>query len=257
MMNAEAGRLGLASTRFTEPAGISPENTTTAMDFARFCRVYLGEHPESPSAFHSRPSFAYPLAANTPGSQPQTILQYNRNTLLERLPGVDGLKTGHITEAGYNIALSGRRDRIRLAAVILGASGEEERDRDGEALLRWGFDNFSTLRFTPDYPAEIRVWGGRESRAPIALEEDPVFTVSVRRNGGGRNLPLQRAELDPHLKAPLPARSVVGTLVLSDNMGELRRFSLVLEREVPRGNFFRVLLDNIILFFKKRFGARP
>ncbi|GHV86168.1 D-Ala-D-Ala carboxypeptidase [Spirochaetia bacterium] len=257
MMNAEAGRLGLSSTRFTEPAGISSENSTTAMDLARFCRVYLQEHPDAP-ALHSRSSFAYPLADNI--QNPRTIVQYNRNSLLGRVNGVDGLKTGHITEAGFNIALSAKRGETRLIAILLGAENEEQRDRDGEALLSWGFENFKTLRFTAIPIPPVRVWGSREKYASLKPGEDLAFTVSVRR----AEILRQSIELQDTLKAPIsaggnpasagtPVSTKVGNLVLSDSMGELRRIPLVLEKEAVRGNFFRVILDGITLFFRNLF----
>ncbi|MDR2701689.1 MAG: D-alanyl-D-alanine carboxypeptidase [Spirochaetaceae bacterium] len=254
MMNAEAGRLGLASSRFFEPAGISPENTTSAADFARFCQIYLTEHPESLALLHSVPSFAYPLAVNTGTSPSRTIVQNNRNTLLGRIDGVDGLKTGYITEAGYNIALTGRREGTRLIAVLLGASSEDERDRDGEALLNWGFANFRTLRLEINYIPQTRIWGSKEQYFSLKPGEELLtFTVSTSRAG----VLQQDTELFPYLKAPLPAGKEAGTLIISDEMGELRRIPLVLEKEAPQSNFFRVLLDSIEMLFKKLLAKLP
>ncbi|MDR2661738.1 MAG: D-alanyl-D-alanine carboxypeptidase, partial [Treponema sp.] len=247
MMNAEAGRLGLASTRFTEPAGISPENATTAGDFALFCRTYLLEHPDSIGLLHSVPSFAYPTAANA--DQPRTILQYNHNTLLGKIAGVNGLKTGHITEAGYNIALSARRETTQLIAVLLGAATVEDRDRDGEILLAWGFDNFKTLHLSAQAIPRARIWGGKEKYAALKPGESLTFTVSARRAG----VLQQDTEIAWDLRAPLRAGAEAGELIISDGMGELRRIPLVLEKEAPRGNFFKVLLDGIALFFKRLF----
>ncbi|MDR1143248.1 MAG: D-alanyl-D-alanine carboxypeptidase [Spirochaetaceae bacterium] len=248
MMNAEAGRLELASTRFAEPAGISPGNTTTAGDFALFCRTYLLEHPDSIGLLHSVPSFAYPTAANI--DQPRTILQYNHNTLLGKIAGVNGLKTGHITEAGYNIALSARRETTCLIAVLLGAATVEERDRDGEILLAWGFDNFKTLYLNARAVPQARIWGGKEKYAALKPGESLTFTVSARRAG----VLQQDTEIARDLRAPLRAGAEAGQLIISDSMGELRRIPLVLEKEAPRGNFLRVLLDSIAFFFKRLFG---
>ena len=250
MMNAEAGRLGLPSTRFVEPSGFDAENTTTAMDFARFCRIYLKEHPESPSLLHSRTSFSYPLLANTGGEPPRTIVQINRNTLLRDFPGVDGLKTGHIPAAGYNVALSASRGETRLLAVVLGAVSEAQRDRDGRALLEWGFANFKTMRTTVPFLPETRIWGGREKYAALKLSEDLVFTVSIRR-AAVLNID---TEVFPRLKAPMASGELAGILTISDNLGELKVIPLVLEKGISRGNFFRVFFDAIRLFFLTHFG---
>jgi len=250
MMNAEAGRLGLASTRFFEPAGISPENTTSAADYTRFCQIYLAEHPDSLALLHSVPSFAYPLAINTGTSFTRTIVQNNRNSLLGKIDGVDGLKTGYISEAGYNIALTGSRGGTRLIAVLLGASGEDERDRDGRALLEWGFTNFRTLRLEANFIPETRIWGTKEKFFSLKPEEGLTFTVSNNRAG----VLQQDTELIPYLKAPMSAGNEAGVLIISDGIGELRRVPLVLEKDAPQGNFFRVLLDSITLLFKKLFA---
>jgi D-alanyl-D-alanine carboxypeptidase (penicillin-binding protein 5/6) len=253
MMNVEAGRLGLASTRFSEPAGISPANTTSATDFARFCQVYLTEHPESLVLLHSVPSFAYPLAANTGISSSRTIVQNNRNTLLGRIDGVDGLKTGFITEAGYNIALTGRRGWTRFIAVLLGASGEDERDREGGALLDWGFANFRTLRLEATYLPQTRIWGSKEKYFSLKLGEELTFTVSTSRAG----VLQQETELFRYLKAPMSAGKEAGVLIISDEIGELRRIPLILQKEAPQGNFFRVLFDSIEMLFKKLLAKLP
>ena len=250
MMNAEAGRLELPSTRFTEPAGVDSKNTTTAMDYSRFCREYLHEHPESLALLHSTASFAYPKAINTGNEPPRTIVQYNRNTLLGKIPGVDGLKTGYIPEAGYNMALTAGRGNTRLIAVLLGAVSEEERDLNGAAMLNWGFDNFKTLRPTVTILPELRIWCGKEKYIPSELAEPLSFTASVRRAG----ILQIETEIFPELKAPLGKGVQCGVLIISDETGELRRIPLVLEKEAVRGNFFRVLFDSIRLFFSKHFG---
>ncbi|MCL1813600.1 MAG: D-alanyl-D-alanine carboxypeptidase [Treponema sp.] len=252
MMNAEAGRLGLPSTRFTEPAGIAPENTTTAMDYAIFCKTYVHEHPESLTLLHSISTFAYPRAINTAPDLPRTIVQNNRNALLNRVSGVNGLKTGYIQEAGFNIALSAHRGEIKLIAILLGASNEEERDRDSEALLNWGFENFKILHPVADLLPTVRIWSGKEKYAALRITEDLRFTVSSRRAG----IILIETELTPYLTAPLAEGTQCGELIISDEIGELRRIPLVLEKEAAKGNFFQVFIDSIRLFFQRHFGKK-
>ena len=250
MMNAEAGRLGLASTRFVEPAGVSPENTTSAMDYARFCRVYIREHPDSLALLHSVQSFSYPMPVNANNEPFRTIVQNNRNTLLNVIPGVDGLKTGYIPEAGYNVALSAHRGEYRIIAVLLGAGTEKERDKDSEALLEWGFDNFKILRPAAGFIPTVRIWGGKEKYGSLKVAGDLVFTVSARR----ASVVQVSAELFPALKAPLSAGEQGGILIIGDELGELFRLPLVLEKEAARGNFFRVFFDTVTLFFQNLFG---
>jgi D-alanyl-D-alanine carboxypeptidase (penicillin-binding protein 5/6) len=266
-MNGEARFLGLAKTRFVEPSGISEYNITTAREFALFCREYLSLHPETLAEFHSAPEFAYPKAENVAEQyrvNPGTIVQQNHNRLLDNgnsgsrstnaVEGVDGLKTGYIDEAGYNIALTAARRETRFVAVILGApptgrAGERIRDEDGRNLLNWGFDNFKTLH--PGIPEQepLRVWKGKTDYVTCVPGETLNFTTVSSRGAGLR----WKGEYDEPLTAPLPAGSKVGTIVLSDNFGELRRIPLVTVENIERGGFFKRFFDSARLFFRTVF----
>jgi D-alanyl-D-alanine carboxypeptidase (penicillin-binding protein 5/6) len=265
-MNEEARLLGLAKTNFVEPSGISEYNFTTAREFALFCREYIRMHPETLAEFHSAPEFAYPQPENVAEryrANPGTIVQRNHNRLLDgelngrgntnAVKGVDGLKTGYIDEAGYNIALTAARDGTRLIAVILGApasyGGERIRDEDGRNLLNWGFDNFRTLRPVLPGPEPLRVWKGKTDYVNRVPGETLYFTVRADRGAGLR----LAAEYTEPLVAPLPPGSRVGTLVISDNLGELRRVPLVSTENVEQGGFFKRFFDSIRLFFRAVF----
>jgi D-alanyl-D-alanine carboxypeptidase (penicillin-binding protein 5/6) len=246
VMNAEAAALGLSSTRFVEPAGISGDNTTTAMDFARFCSFYLVSHPETPGLLHSVKEFAYPLASNMVSSvRAPTIVQNNHNPLLGRFEGVDGLKTGHIPEAGYNLAVTARRGETRLVAVILGADSESQRAADGEALLSWGFDNFKTIRPVTGGLLQARIWKGKEKYAGLEMEANPMITVSKYR----AEILSWEPDINAELEAPLPKGAEAGTIILRDKTGILLRMPLLLKNPAPKGGFWRSLFDSIGLFF--------
>jgi D-alanyl-D-alanine carboxypeptidase (penicillin-binding protein 5/6) len=254
LMTAEARSMGLNVTRFTESSGISEDNMTTAAEFAYFCRQYIKLHPHSLKDFHSVPVFAYPVADNVPEifrANPRTIVQYNRNSLLRTFPGVDGLKTGYIDEAGYNIALTAEREDTRFIAVILGAPAEPGgiriRDADGTRLLTWAFENFKTVRPVIDHIENARLYKGRANTVELKLADTPDFTS-----------PLDRADklffetvIPVPLAAPLPEGSPAGYLSISDEHGELSRAPLVTARYCERGNIFKRIWHSIVLLFKK------
>jgi D-alanyl-D-alanine carboxypeptidase (penicillin-binding protein 5/6) len=258
LMNGEARRLGLPKTWFVEPSGISENNTTTAAEFARFCREYIRRHPESLAEFHMVPEFAYPKAENVAEpfrNNPRTIVQSNHNALLKTFPGVDGLKTGYIDEAGYNIALTAERGGTRFILVLLGAparpGGDRIRDTDGEKLLTWAFDTFRTIRPVLDDPEPARLWKGKSDWARLVPSEAADFTGPIDR---GRALWLSTELYDP-LIAPLPADYPAGNLIISDEYGELRRIPLVTAAEYEAGGFFKRLWDGVRLFFR-RFSSK-
>jgi D-alanyl-D-alanine carboxypeptidase (penicillin-binding protein 5/6) len=257
-MNGEARRLGLANTRFTEPSGISENNLTTAAEFARFCREYLRRHPESLKDFHSVPDFAYPTPENVAAAfrdNPRTIVQPNHNTLLKTFPGVDGLKTGYIDEAGYNIALTAERYGARFILVILGAparpGGDRIRDADGEKMLSWAFETFRTIRPVIGDPEPARLWKGRQKWVKLVPAEEAAFTAPADR---GSSLWIATELKDP-LIAPLPAAYPAGRLVISDERGELHGIPLVTAEAYEAGGFFKRLWDSLRLFFRGLSGS--
>jgi D-alanyl-D-alanine carboxypeptidase (penicillin-binding protein 5/6) len=180
---------------------------------------------------------------------PRTIVQSNHNALLKTFPGVDGLKSGSIDEAGYNIALTASRGGTRFILVILGAparpGGDRIRDADGEKLLAWAFDTFRTIRPVLGDPEPARLWKGRSDWVKLVPAEAADFTAPVSR---GRSLWLS-TELQNPLVAPLPADYPAGNLIISDEQGELRRIPLVTAAEYEAGGFFKRLWDGVRLFF--------
>ncbi|MDR2966076.1 MAG: D-alanyl-D-alanine carboxypeptidase [Treponema sp.] len=251
LMNIEARRMGLYFTRFVEASGISELNMTTADEFAWFCRQYIMLHPNSLSDYHSVQVFAYPLEHNVADRykrNPRTITQNNRNHLLESFPGVDGLKTGYIEESGYNIALTAERDGTRFIAVALKAESSRHRDRDGRTLLTWAFDNYKTVRPVIGKLENPRLWKGKENKIDVRLAYSPVFTSPLNR---ADNV-MYECYFPEAISAPLAERTIVGQLIMYDNLGELHRIPLVSARTYEKGNIFKRLWHSIRLLFLKK-----
>jgi serine-type D-Ala-D-Ala carboxypeptidase (penicillin-binding protein 5/6) len=256
IMNTEAANMGLNITRFVDASGYSEENMTTARELAELCRIYLQAHPESLEEFHSVKEFSYPRAENVPPERqgnPGTRLRKNNNNLLGRVEGVDGLKTGYIPESGYNIALTAERNGTRFIAVILGApsewGGDRKRDEDGEKLLEWAFERYKTIRPDIGDLLPVRIWKGKDNYASIVPEEPLDFTALAERG----NQLYWETELEEPIVAPLYAGQKLGSLVIYDSLGELRRITLVASQNAERGGFFKRLFDSIKLFLNKIF----
>ena len=131
LMNAEARRLGLVDTVYRTPHGLDePGAHSSARDVLTLARLDMA----SPifREFARRQVVTIPRHANLPTS----------NTLLAAYAGLDGVKTGHTDEAGWNLAASAERGGVRLYAILLGAPDEATRDRGVAHLLDWGFDRF-------------------------------------------------------------------------------------------------------------------
>jgi D-alanyl-D-alanine carboxypeptidase (penicillin-binding protein 5/6) len=274
LMNAEVKKEGLTVTHFVEPSGISEENMTTALEFAQFCRLYLQLHPDTLNAYHTVPELRYPLAENMPkGSNlaPNTRVFPNHVGLIGNYEGADGLKTGYIDEAGYNLAATAQRkdaqqpnaggNTTRLITVILGEPaalgalyGPEQRDKDGTKLLDWGFTHFHTVRlaFPAKLPA-VRVFKAKEDSLAVApLDKNSVVTLPLVRGAKYVWKAAFNNTTGKAFVAPIKAGTVLGTLSASDSAGTLWSTPLVAAASTQPAGFFKRLWDSVQL----RFGGK-
>ena len=138
MMNANARRLGMSQSNFVNPNGLPAENhVTSARDLGILARALIQEFPEDDAYWHIH-SIQY-------GSR----VMHNYNSLLDRYPGADGMKTGFICASGYNVVASATRNGRRLIAIILGAYGGGVRAQQAAQLLESGFNSGGLSWLTP------------------------------------------------------------------------------------------------------------
>jgi D-alanyl-D-alanine carboxypeptidase (penicillin-binding protein 5/6) len=260
MMNREAMRLGYRAMHFVEPAGISAANVITAREYADFARRFVFSHPDALRDLFSLRELTYPLAENlTDGNHERAVSQSNRNVLLGKYEGVDGLKTGYIDESGYNIAVTAERGGMRLISVILGVpdvgavSGSVLRASESAALLDYGFQTFTTVRPRYDSPVPVRVWKGKARAVVVRAAHEPV--VAVRRDQASE----VRAKIiqTPDVEAPVRTGEQLGTVVVTLEGRELARFPLRAAADVDRSGVVRRALDSITLFLRGIHPARP
>lgn len=135
MMNRKAASLGMKRTQFKNPTGLpAAGQKTTARDLALLCQAYLKNRPEG-RRFHAMTNFLH-----------QGRVIHNTNSLLVRVRGVNGLKTGWTVASGYNLILTAKRGKINLLAIVLGAPNKIERDGMAIRLLEAGFLHPSSPR---------------------------------------------------------------------------------------------------------------
>ncbi len=237
-MNDKARALGL-NLQFVDVHGLSAENRVTAEDIALLVRSYLREHPEAID-YHQQPSFSY-----HPRSSKNPIVQNNRNGLLRTYEGADGLKTGHLEAAGYNLVGTASRGGRRLIAVVLGAASEAAREREAAKLLDFGYrgvDLVDISRLLED--TSVKVYKGRRREVAVKIAE-PLISVPKGIEKDVR-VGIQTQEME----APLAKGAEVGTLTIFIGEEVVKQVPLAAAEEIPRGNLWRVLWDSIILFFQ-------
>jgi D-alanyl-D-alanine carboxypeptidase (penicillin-binding protein 5/6) len=168
IMNEVARRIGLRDSTFRNASGWPhPEHRMTARDLAVLARRLIADFPEYYRLYSER-SFRW-----------NGIEQQNRNPLLGRFAGADGLKTGSTEEAGYNLTASALRDGRRLILVVTGLPSMRARAEESERLLEWGFREFDnvTLFRAADTVDEAPVWLGARRSVPLVGGRDVVLTL--------------------------------------------------------------------------------
>ena len=127
-MNRKAQELGMTSTHYFNPNGLPAEGqVTTARDMGILAQAYLSRFPEM-LAIHSMTEFTH-----------NNRVRHNSNSLLGKVEGVDGLKTGFVCASGFNIVVTAKRGDTRLVAVVLGAKNRRIREREATRLVEEGF----------------------------------------------------------------------------------------------------------------------
>jgi D-alanyl-D-alanine carboxypeptidase (penicillin-binding protein 5/6) len=168
MMNAKAKELGLDSSTFRNASGLpDPDHMMTARDLATLARRIINDFPEY-YKIYSQTSFTY-----------NGITQGNRNPLLYKGIGADGLKTGHTEAAGYGLTASVKRGDRRLILVVNGLRSMNERSQETERLIDWGFREFENYKLVKagQPVGDAPVWLGAQERVPLVADKDVVVTM--------------------------------------------------------------------------------
>jgi serine-type D-Ala-D-Ala carboxypeptidase (penicillin-binding protein 5/6) len=167
-MNEKAREIGLTSSTFRNATGWpDPEHRTTCRDLARLAKRIIADFPEYYPYYNER-SFRW-----------NDITQENRNPTLARVPGADGLKTGHTEEAGYGLSASAKRGERRLILVFNGLPTMRARAEESERLLEWGFREFENVALfrAGETVGEVPVHLGERRTVPLVGARDVVVTL--------------------------------------------------------------------------------
>lgn len=243
MMNHEARALGMSSTRFVNSTGLPDDgHHSSARDMAILAAALIKRFPDH-YRLYAEKSFQYGEIERP---------QYNRNKLLWRDKSVDGVKTGLTEAAGYCLVASALRDGTRLIAAVMGAESDEQRTRDAQKLLAYGFRYFQTRElFGADaLVASPQVWYGTADAVEVTLREP--LRVTVPRGNAGEVEAV--VDLPQELEAPIAVGDVVGTLRVARGGEVLLERPLVARTEVPEAGFFEKLWDGVRLMLRNLFS---
>lgn len=237
MMNATADALGLEDSYFMNSAGLpDPDHYMSARDVALLSDALIRDYPEHYRIYAER-EFEY-----------NNIKQPNRNRLLTLDPSVDGIKTGYTEEAGYCLAVSAKRDDMRLISVVMGAESTAARTRETRKLLSYGFRNYRTevILSEGEHVTDAKVWFGTTEQVAIGVGETVKKTMFQRLFDG-----ISREVILPDLiEAPVEVGQKLGEIRLVAAEEEIARVPLIaLERVEEKGVFGR-MWDSVLLMFE-------
>ena len=176
MMNEKAQEIGMMDTNFSNASGLNdPDNYSTVRDIALMSKYLIKNYPEYYEYFKET-EFTWDRTGGNP------ITQQNRNLLLFKNIGVDGIKTGHLAVEQYSLASSIMRDSRRLIAVGSGFKTISERSKQSRKLLMWGLTSSETFQIAKKEETifEIDTWAGRKNKTPGYTKEDVYHTIEKK-----------------------------------------------------------------------------
>lgn len=245
LMNEQARVLGMKSTTYKNPDGLTqPGHTTTARDLGILAQHLMRDFPEYIS-YYAVKKYRYP---GTPAANDS-----NRNLLLFRDPSVDGLKAAHTATAGYCLVATAKRDfpnvgPRRLLSIVLGAESENARANESQKLLNWGYSAFDAVKLFDAGQAVStpRVWKGQASEVRLGSGRPIVVAVPA---GSAAQLTTQVSRPDP-IVAPIARGQTLGALKVSKGADPLLDVPLVALDAVGQAGIFGRAWDAIRLWIK-------
>ncbi|ASU21801.1 D-alanyl-D-alanine carboxypeptidase [Vibrio qinghaiensis] len=241
LMNAWASSLKMSNTHFANVHGLdNPNLYSTPYDMALLGQALIRDVPNE-YRIYSEQKYTY-----------NGITQYNRNGLLwDKSMNVDGIKTGHTSNAGYSLVSSATEGKMRLVAVVMGTKDENARKSESKKLLSYGFRFFETV--APHKAGatfvEEKIWMGDKDKVALGVSEDTYVTLP---RGQAKDLSASFV-LEKELRAPISKGDVVGKLYYQLDGKDVAEYPLLALENVDEGSIFSRLWDYIILLFKGLF----
>ncbi|HHG3104325.1 TPA: serine hydrolase [Vibrio parahaemolyticus] len=241
LMNAWANTLGMKNSHFANVHGLdNSELYSTPYDMALLGKALIRDVPDEYRVY-SEKKFTY-----------NGITQYNRNGLLwDKSMNVDGIKTGHTSNAGYSLVSSATEGQMRLVAVVMGTKDANARKSESKKLLSYGFRFFETVapHKAGETFVEEKVWMGNKDTVALGLDQDTYVTLP---RGEAKNLKASFV-LEKELEAPINKGDVVGKLYYQIDGEDIAEYPLMALETVEQGSLFSRLWDYIVLLFKSFF----
>ena len=237
LMNEKAEEIGLENTNFNNSSGINDvSNYSTVRDILKMSRYMIQNYPEYYSYFKET-SFTWDRTGGDP------ITQGNRNPLLYKDVGVDGIKTGFLTVEKYSLASSIKSGKRRMTAVASGFKTKNSRSRESMKLLNWGLRKFDTIQIAKkdEIMTSLNVWLGKKSKVEILPSEDVYLTIPKRK----KKIIKVVFEYEGPIPAPIKKGDTLGLLnvYVSDELK--KQINILAAEDIEKSNIFSRIFKSL------------
>ena len=237
IMNEKAAEIGMTSTNFSNSSGINdPDNYSTVRDIALMSKYLISNYPEY-YPMYSETTFTWDRTGGDP------IKQGNRNPLLYKKVGVDGVKTGYLAVEKYSLASSMQKEDRRIIAVASGFPTKNLRSTDSLKLLNWGYRNTSTFEISKKNETffEIETWLGKKNKIKAITKEDFYLTLDKKNI---RHLKVF-LEYNGPILAPIRKDQKIANLIIMEKDEIVKKLPVYASEKVSKVNFFKSLFTSI------------
>ena len=237
MMNEKAAEIGMTSTNFTNSSGINdPDNVSTVRDIALMSKYLIQNYPIYYELFAEK-TFTWDRTGG------DSIKQGNRNPLLYKNVGVDGVKTGYLAVEKYSLASSMKNNDRRLIAVVSGFETKNKRSSESLKLLNWGFRNTNTFEISKKDVTifELETWLGVKNKIKATTKEDYYITIN-KKDISHLKISL---EYDGPVTAPVENGKQIAKIMISKKDEIIKSVPLYAAEDLKKVNFFKSLLTSI------------
>ena len=237
LMTAKAKEIGMENTNFANSSGINhPENYSTVRDILKMSKYLIKNHPEFYKLF-SEKKFTWDRTGGDP------ITQGNRNPLLYKNLGADGIKTGYLAVEKYSLASSIIRNGRRLIAVGSGFNSKNSRSKESSKMLTYGLTNFDLIQIAksnePIY--NVDVWLGKENSVQTYLKEDIFKTIKKAK----KKLLKVSVKYEGPIEAPIKKDEKIAILKVVYNNELVGEYDLLASNDVKKVNFLSKLIKSL------------
>jgi D-alanyl-D-alanine carboxypeptidase (penicillin-binding protein 5/6) len=237
LMTAKAKELGMENTNFANSSGINdPDNYSTVRDILKMSRYLIQKHPDFYEWF-SLLEFTWDRTGGDP------ITQGNRNPLLYKNMGADGIKTGYLAVEKYSLASSLIRNGRRLIAVGSGFETKNSRSRESSKLLTYGLTNFDLVEINKSSETidKVDVWLGKENQVDVYVNEDIFKTIKKAK----KNLLKVALKYEGPIEAPIKKDDVIGKFRVVYDEELIGEYDLLAAKDVDKVNIFTRLIKSL------------